>query len=286
MRLEAWKTRGAVLVLVVVAAGWFGHPALAQDLNGFVPAAGEGDLALGATTESYDHFWLGTRRVADPGLGEVETRSLSLWGQYGLTDHLSVVANLAYVDADSNGLAGFAEASLQDLSVLLRYRALRYQASGGTVSKLVLAAGLRTPARNYTADAPVSPGDGTTDALARVVYQLERGAFYFSQQVGYDARGGDAPDGYPFYSELGFTARRVTTTAFYQRYIAAGGTDIGEPGFTFPSNQEESTRVGAKVFVRLGSGLGVAAGGFTSLDGRNTGDATGYFLAAVFHFGR
>ena len=38
--------------------------------------------------------------------------------------------------------------------------------------------------------------------------------------------------------------------------MADGGTDIGDPGFTFPSNKDETERVGAKVFARLTESIG------------------------------
>jgi hypothetical protein len=244
------------------------------DLNGFFPARGEGDVALSFTQESYDEFWLGTTRVFDPGVGEVETASSSLWTRYGFTDRLAVVATLNYVDVDSDGTMGFEDSGVQDFSALVAYRLL-YRETGGARHTLAGALGVRTDASNYEANAPVSLGDGTTDRLARLVYQLEVGSFYFSQQVGYDLRGDDAPDGTPLYTELGYTFGRVTASGFYSKYSADGGTDIADPGFTFPSNQEEFDRAGLRVYVRLNDRFGVSAGAFTTLDGRNTGDATG-----------
>lgn len=253
------------------------------DLNAFFPTRGEGDAALSITAESYDEFWAGTRRTSAPGVGEVETLTATLWLRWGLTDRLALVANLPYVDVDSDGLGGFADSGLQDLSVLASYRL-------GTIERSNLrhvfaaAAGGRTPLSDYEGDAPVSLGDETTDVLARFVYQLEIGRLYFSQQIGFDLRGDDAPDGYPLVSELGYTAGRTTWTVRYQRYLADGGTDIGDSGFTFPSNREESERLALGVHARLGARLGLTAGGFTTLSGRNTGDATGFTVGLVTGF--
>jgi hypothetical protein len=251
-------------------------PAAALDLNGFLPAAGHGDVALSYTGESYDEFWVGTTKVADPGVGEVETTSLSLWGRYGFTDRLAVVANLPYVDVTSDGLGGFEDSGLQDLSVL---GLVRLVASGP--HSLTGGAGLSTPVQNYRGNHPVSLGDDSTDALFRLVYQFHSGPFYVSQQVGYDLRGDDVPDGFPLYTEAGYTHGRVTFSGSYKRYVADGGSDIGDPGFTFPGNQEELERLGGKVYARLTPRWGVAAGAFTTLDGRNTGDASGYSLGVV-----
>ena len=258
-------------------------PAAALDLNGFLPAAGQGDLALSYTSESYDEFWVGDTKVSDPGVGEVETTSFTVWLQWGFTDDLALVANLPYVDADSDGLGGFSESDLQDLAALLKYRFAEL-GGGSARHSFVGAVGGRVAASDYEDNLPVDVGDGTSDVLLRLVYQVEAGAFYFSQQVGFDLRGGDAPDGFPLYTELGYTFARVTLNAYHLAYVADGGTDIGDPGFTFPSNQDETRRVGGKLYARVSNAVGLSALAFTTLDGRNSGDATGFSLGAVFRF--
>jgi len=253
----------------------------AYDMNGFLPAAGEGAVALSFTTEGYDHFWAGEQRVAAPReLGEIETRSLTLWGRYGITDRLALVANLPYVDTEGDGTAGLADSGVSDLTALVAVRLA--EPRGG--HSLTGAAGVRTDVGDYEGDAPVSLGDATTDGLFRLVYQFQARGFYVSQQVGYDLRGGDAPDGVPLHTELGYTFGPTTLHAFYTRYVADGGTDIGEPGFTFPSNQEEYERAGGGAYVRLGGSFGVSARAYTTLDGRNTGDATGVSVGGVVTF--
>jgi hypothetical protein len=266
-------------------------PSYAFDVNGFMPAPGEGDVAISYTTEGYDHFWAGEEKVSPPEVGEVETNSLSVWFQYGFTDRVALVANLPYVEVSSDGTQSAAgnpdfvdKDDLQDLSALVKVRLLSSGGGGAAKHSLLGAVGVRTPASSYEANAPVDIGDGTTDALLRLVYQVEAGAFYFSQQVGYDLRGDDAPDGYPLYTELGYTFGRVTVNGFLSVLVADDGTDIGDPGFTFPSNREEYQRVGAKVYARLGDRVGLSVSGFDALDGRNTGDASGLSAGLNFRF--
>ncbi len=268
---------GCVLALALPAA------AGALDINGFMPARGTGAMAMSATWEGYDEFWVGTTKVSDPGVGEVEAQSLTLWMTWGLGDRLALVVNLPFVDVDSDGLGGFGDSGVQDLTVLGKFQLAAIE-SGGGLHRLVGAAGVRTPASDYEGNLPVDLGDDTTDTLLRLVYQYERGAFYFSQQVGYDLRGGDAPDGFPLATEIGYTAGRVTYTGILSAYSADGGTDIGDPGFTFPSNQDEYVRVGAKVYGRFNERLGGTLGAFTTLDGRNSGDLTGAIVGLVWSF--
>jgi hypothetical protein len=133
-------------------------------------------------------------------------------------------------------------------------------------------------------NSPVDVGDGSSDVLFRLVYQFENGPFYFSQQVGYDIRGGDSPDGIPLYTEIGYTFGRVTATGYYLDYMADGGSDIGDPGFTFTGNKDETTRAGGKLYGRVNDRFGVSALVFTTLDGRNSGDASGWSVGGVFGF--
>jgi hypothetical protein len=285
-RYEGWTRIGSVktVALALLLAAGAAVPAAALDLNGFLPGKGQGAIAISYTTESYDHFYRGERLVATPGfLGEVENQSLALWFNWGFTDDLALVGNVAYVDTDSDGTSRLAEESFQDLELLLEYRFLS-RARGSVRHQLLAAAGIRTPLTDYPADLPVDVGDGSTDALFRIVYHLDAGRFYFSQQVGFDVRGEDPPNGFPLYTELGYTTGPVTWTGFFSKLVADGGSDIGDPGFTFSGNREEYERAGVKIFARLKKGFGISALAFTTLDGRNTGEIDGVSIGASYNF--
>ncbi len=258
-------------------------PALALDVNGFLPAAGEGDVALSYTSESWDEFWVGDVEVTEPALGTVDTDSLALWGRFGLTDDIALIFNLPYVSTDGDGPAPFEESDLQDATVMALFRFASIE-SGDVRHRFLAGVGLRTPASGYEANAPIDIGDGSTDVLTRFVYQIEVGNFYASQQIGYDLRSLDVPDNWALYTELGLTTGRLTWIGFYQQTNADGGTDIGDPGFTFPSNEEEYQKAGLRIFARLTDHFGFSAAGFTTLDGRNTAKTEGYSGGLVVGF--
>ena len=272
----------ALAAALVVAATASVAPCMAQDINGFLRDAGELDVALSYTGESYDRFWVGETKVSEPALGEVSTQTISLWAAYGLTEDLTLQLTLPWVDSEGDGPAGLAASDLQDLAILGLYRLTAW---GDTArSQLVGGIGFRTPASSYEADLPVSVGDGTTDVLFRLSYLLQAGSVYVSQQVGYDLRGGTAPDGFPLLTEIGYTYGRATINGFFSKLIADGGTDIGDPGFTFPSNREEYERIGAKLYYRASGRCGLSLTGFTTLSGRNTGDSSGLSLGFNVRF--
>jgi hypothetical protein len=258
-------------------------PVVALDLDGFQPLRGKGDIAFSLSLDSYDGFWVGTTRVEEPALGNVENTTFSLWGRHGITDRLAIIASLPHVDTEGDGTEKFSDSGLQDLAALLQYRLLTRESGRGRHT-LAAAGGFRTPVANYNANAPVSVGDETTDVLARIVYLYQWGSNYFSQQIGYDIRSEDAPDGLPLATTIARNFGRVTGSLTYLRYFADGGTDIGDPGFTFPSNKEEYERVWAKVFARVNDSFGVSVAGFTTLDGRNTGDSSGLSAGIVWSY--
>jgi hypothetical protein len=177
----------------------------------------------------------------------------------------------------------FDDSGLQDAAALLLARFASY-GSGAVQHRWLGGLGLRTPASGYEANLPVDIGDGTTDILTRLVYQLEWGGGYFSQQVGFDLRSKDAPDNWTLYTELGFPTGPVTWIGYYQQVLANGGTDIGDSGFTFPSNQEEFQRVGLRVFGRFNDHFGLSGSYFTTLDGRNSAETEGFSVGTVFGF--
>ena len=276
-RISRLSALGALLLCLPCSA------TLASEIDGFLPRAGQGTIAITYNQESYDEFWVGKTKVSEPMLGEIENTSTSLWLTYGWTDNLALVLSAAQVSSEADGPANLDESGLQDLAVLIKWRF--WQSWQNEVHHgLVLGAGVRTPLDDYLANGPVSIGDETTDALLRLTYQLQKGRFYFSQQVGLDLRGGDAPDGFPLLTQAGWNFGKLTLSGAYYRYLADGGTDIGEAGFTFPSNQDETERLSAKLILQVNENWGVQAGAFQTLDGRNSGDAEGLFGGLIFSF--
>lgn len=278
-----WQ-RGWVMLtglLALTAAG----TAHAQG-NAFLPQRGHGTLALSHTFEAYDEFWRGDEEVANPGVGRVETGTLSVWMQAGLTDDLAVVANVAYVDVRTDGSMGFQDQGLGDRSFLLRYRFLDTTTGGGWRHSLVAGAGVRLPAGGYEPNGPVALGDGTNDGLFRLVYQTQLNHFwgsYLAVEGGWDAREEDAPDNVSLHGELGATFSRLTLSGSFGGTWADGGSDIGEMGFTFPGLDEDLVRLGGNAYYRVSPAFGVGLSAFTILDGRNTGVSDGVSTSFVLN---
>jgi hypothetical protein len=266
------------LALVLAAV-----PSAAQGLNGFLPQPGTATVAVSHTLESYDEYWVGSETTADSLLGKVETGSVSLWVDFGLTPDVALTAQLAYVDVTSDGLLQQSAAGLQDRGLLLRWRFLHGEAAGARHS-FVVAAGIRDAASGYEPNRAVALGDHSRDGLFRLVYQIQADRLagaWLSTELGYDLREGHVPEGVCVYSELGAVAGPAAVSVALTRVWADGGPDLGDMGFTYPTVDEELIRVGGKVYLGFSERVGLAISGFTTPKGENTGQATGTSTSLV-----
>jgi len=279
MNVSPLRPAAAALLGAVLAAG----PATAQGLNGFLPPEGTATVAVSHTMESYDEYWVGTETVVDSLLGKVETGTASLWVDVGLTPNVALTGQIAYVDANSDGLLAESAAGLQDRSLLLRWRFLGAETAGYRHT-LVAAAGIREAASGYDGNRKVALGDHSRDGLFRLVYQIQADRLagaWFSSELGYDLREGHVPEGLCLSGELGAIAGRAALSVWGTRVWADGGPNLGDMGFTFPTVDEELVRVGGKVYVGISERVGVAVSGFATPKGENTGKATGTSTSLV-----
>lgn len=260
--------------------------AAAQGETGFLRGAGRADIALTYGEDSYDQFWVGNVRVSDPGVGEITRRTVSLYTAYGLSDDTDLVFGAAWVEASSDGAAGFPdESDLQDATIGLKHAFWRTPAGGGEFT-LLAAPGVKLPMSDYEDDAVTAIGDGQVDLRARVIghWRHTTTGIFASLETGYDRRNGAPDDEIPFNLTLGFPVfDRVTIMPFYSRTESLGGIDISEVPAQggFPSVEEDVERYGVQAYARLGDSIGLTAGWRTTIDGTNTGDADTWSLGLV-----
>jgi len=275
--------RGKLLVVAatvcVATAG-----ASAQGDNGFLRGKGKFDAAFSYIHEDYDQFWMGDHKVKDPGVGEVTRETGSLWVAYGLRDDVDIVATAAYVDAEADGTGNFDdERALQDATIGAKWRVWEHRLGPGGLSVLAAPA-VKIPMSHYEANDVTAIGDGQIDYRARAVihYGFDCGA-YIAVESGYDFRTEGTPNEIPLNVSVGATFfDRVTITPFYALVDAKGGDDIGQ--VPFPDVEEDYTRWGIAAYVRITEMLGLTGGYKDTLQGKNTGDVTGYWIGIVGRF--
>ena len=97
-------------------------------IDGYFQPKGAGSLTAGYTRSVFDGFFIGEDKMDGvPAHNEISQQILSLYGNYGITDRLTVVANLPYITAEGDGapdpVNGETEVSgLQDVSLALKYQ--------------------------------------------------------------------------------------------------------------------------------------------------------------------
>jgi hypothetical protein len=256
----------------------------AQGETGFLRGQGHTDAAFTYSYEKYDDFWMGTKKVHDPGVGVVSRQTGSLYLAYGLRDDLDLFGTASLVKAQATGSgANPTTTNLQDATFGAKWRFFEKRAGPGTLSVLA-EPGLKLPMTSYRDDAVTAIGDGNVDWRLRGIaqYTFDCGAFV-ALESGYDVRLGDPADEIPVNVCVGATFwKNVTITPFWSYIDSRNGPDIGQA--RFPKVQEDIERAGVGAYVRLNPKLGISLGWKKTLDGRNTGDLTGWWVGLVMKF--
>lgn len=252
----------------------------AQDIiDGFTRGAGNTDLAISLTSESYDAMWMGaTEMPLPPPLGTISTTSINTFLAHGITNDLDLVAQVSHVaaSADGDGTGPADQSGFQDGSLFLKWRPWHAGIGESMSFDLVTAAGVTGPLTDYVANAPVAIGHRSTNVELRAVgmLRMESGPF-LAATLGYSRRDGIVSDAAIAGVRLGYARDKIYGEAWLFNQNGQMGTDIGE-GIPFPSNRISYMRAGAKAAYSVLPWLGVTAGGWTTLDGRNVGKATGF----------
>jgi len=269
--------------LPLCAAFLLASLASSQD-TGFVRGQGRTDYALSYNVDTYDEFWVGDTKVADPGVGEVERLTYNLYIAHGLTNDLDLVFNAAYADVSSDGAAGFDdESDLQDMVIGAKWRAWRGGAGPGEFS-FFLTPAFKVPMTEYEDNAVTAIGDGQVDVRLRGIAHYQAGVFWASLETGYDRRNGAPEDEYPLNVTLGASAGPITIMPYYSGVSSQDGIDISDVPAQggFPSVEEEYERYGVRAYGHLNESFGLTAGWFTTTDGKNTGDVEAFSIGIVF----
>lgn len=257
------------------------RPASAQDA-GFLRGRDRLDLAISASIDSYDKYWLGELKVRTAGFGTVTRRSLNLWAAFGISNDVEVSMSASYVRASTDEGDQPVEASFQDLYVQAKIRVLSTELGPG-VLRAVLAPSVKLPLARYENDALTAIGDGNIDLRLRgVVQYLFPHQIWAAIESGFDLRLDLPANEVPFNVIAGATVlERFSPTIFYGRVQSLDGYTIYDG--PFPGIQESFHRLGAGLYVRIFDVLGVQGSMWKVLSGTNTADVFGASAGVLFH---
>ncbi len=261
------------------------------------------------THSSWDNYWEGTLKRNNLNLGTVTSQSVMAMGNYGITDNLNIMVGAPYVwtKASAGVLEGMS--GVQDMSVWVKWRALRKTYGQHKVSLFALG-GFSTPLTNYVINyLPMSIGLGTTSLTGRLMvdYQykklsvtgsaafvgrsnvtLDRDSYYTTEL--HQTSEVKMPNAMQYQLRAGFRGKYLLAEALLTNWTTLGGFDITRNNMPFVSNRMNSTMAGINIKYTLPffTHLAILGGANYTVSGRNVGQSTaintGLFYA--FYFGK
>lgn len=252
--------------------------------------------------EKFSSYWEGTLLRLSP-MGNQIISTTNLFANYGIKNNLNVLVNVAYManSADNTPIAGMS--GFQDITL-----GLKYQLPLAKNFNAIFVAGGTLPLTNYVSAYPFAIGNQCKTAFAKLMlqyYDVEEG-LDFSVQSGYTLRSNikiDAPD---YYTDVFVNSNEVVIPDALQHqvrggyctyrfifevvgtlYQTLGGFDMRRQDLPFPSNKQESTRLGVFSAYRvkqLGN-IQLTGSVMYALNGRNTGQSLTYSFGLFQNFG-
>ena len=252
---------------------------------------------------SWKNYWEGTFKRDNANLGNVSTQTISIMGNYGITNKLNVLFGLPYIQTKASAGQLKGQNGIQDLSLAIKFLPIEKEIGNGTFSFYTIGL-VSLPLSNYVADfLPLSIGLHSKTASLRLMadYQyknlfvtaagtytvrdkvkIDRNSYYtnelhYSNQV-------SMPDATNINVRLGYRSDRLIAEAVFDRFTTQGGFDIRKNDMPFLSNKMNATRVGVggKYTFKKIAGLSAVANGNYVLAGRNIGQAYSISAGAFY----
>lgn len=273
------------------------------DIDGLLMQKGFFCVGPTAGKSSWKNYWEGTFKRDNANLGTVSTTAYMLMGNYGITDKLNVLFGIPYIKtkASAGNLKG--QKGLQDLSLWVKWVAKEKHVAHGSL-KAILMGGYSAPVSQYYIDLmPLAIGLRSKTINGRLMFDYEKGNWFGTVSGTYMLRNNVTLDRNTYYTtEMHYTdevkmpdAASVNIRAGYRsmtwiveaiadKFITLGGFDITKNNMPFVSNKMNATKLGlhVKYDTDFVNGLSFVADGFTTVAGRNVGQASG-FSGGVFY---
>lgn len=250
-------------------------------------------IGPGYSYSSWKNYWEGTKQRENRNLGTVSTQMFAVMGNYGVTKKLNALFNVPYVTTKAGAGTLRGQSGLQDLSLMLKYRAINKKIDNSRVAVIGLIGG-SVPMSNYTADLlPLSIGLQSKTAMARLMLDyyydskwfatasatyvwrsnvtLDRTSYYtdrfiLSNEV-------NMPNATTFNIRAGYRTQWLIAEAVVNNWTTKGGFDITQNNMPFISNRMNATSLGfnIKYVFRKMPQLSLTGGTSQVVAGRNMG---------------
>ncbi len=256
-----------------------------------------------AGSSSWKSYWEGTLKRENLNLGKVSIAMYSIMGNYGITNKLNVLFGLPYIKTKASAGQLKGQKGLQDFSLWVKWKAYSKKLGSGRLSLFAIG-GYSLPASTYTADLlPVSIGLESKNISLRAMADFQTGKWFATFSGTYIRRSNieldrfayyttemhysnevQMPDALSFNIRAGYRNKNMVLELFGDNWTTLGGFDISRNNMPFASNKMNATRVGFnfKYPMPFKPTLSVTGNAFTTVAGRNMGQATG-FNAGIFY---
>ena len=245
-------------------------------LDGWMKGNGKTDFALSFNHETFDTYKFGNEAEARNNL----IRSASLFLEHGLSDSLSIVFTVPYMQTPVCGGCSEFNQGLQDGTLHLKFRAFKKKKEKGYL-KSFSALGVSAPIGNY-ADTVARPL-GARNTVLQGRYFLQQDFFsgmFLHFQTGVDFR--VVPNSliaFPLMVKAGFGGKRLFYEGFLEYFHTINSTaDLqitGGGGSTW-------LKSGVTLYYSVKSNFGVYIKGAWILGGENIGLSETYSFGAAY----
>jgi hypothetical protein len=229
-------------------------------------------------------------------------------GSYGVSDRLNLIAMLPWVRTEASAGTLKSQQGLQDLSVALKWTALRAPLTKHGTLQAFLVASAGGPVTDYTPDfLPLSIGLASRRAAGRATarfqadagwfvegtgsytwrdsvtldrpYYYTNGQLYFSDEVA-------MPDVIDYAFRAGYDKHGLYVPVTFSQQITAGGGDIRRQDMPFVSNRMNLARIDAlaEYYGLVSKNLGLRVGATYTVSGRNVGQSTTLLTGITYIF--
>jgi hypothetical protein len=274
---------------LLLSAGWL--PALTGlGQSAWLPAEGKIVVTPTYVYQSFREFWI--RRDQKVRLDDRVTQHSGLVNfEYGLAESFALDATVGYSRVDSkafSGPGGGTDSSdgMADTRVGLRWRIVDEREAKCVWSPTLTVRVGGVIAGTYEVGPPFAPGDGANGGEFSLLAAKAVGdtGFGLYGEAGYRVRSNPVP--HDFFGLFGVyqSIGAFTVSAAYRHVQSLNGSNIGDPGFSFPGLKEINQTAEFGLGYRDSGGRLYQIFGGLSLDGRNTGDKTILGCSASFPF--
>jgi len=264
------------------------------------------------TQDKWTDYWEGSLKRENGNIGSITTKSITWFGNYGISDKLNVIAMVPYVMTKASQGTLTDMKGIQDLSVSLKYNFWKVYFADSSRLKAFVVGTMSVPLTDYTPDfLPLSIGMASKNAGARLnLTYFAKKNWYVNGTLGYTFRSNveldrpsyytdgqffmtnevDMPNVLDFAFSAGYIFRGLETKLSYIQQNTQGGGDIRRQDMPFVSNRMNFSKMEILFMYYLPKPKYLAVRGAYNytVSGRNVGQSSAFMLGTMytFHFGK